>query len=45
MYALTKVADLNKLVQGGQLYRALHFSKGSLHTHISSEAAAWANLN
>jgi len=30
MFALSKVADLSELVQGGQLYRAFPFSKGSL---------------
>ncbi len=28
MFALLKAADLNLLVQGGQLYRAFPFSKG-----------------
>jgi hypothetical protein len=30
MFALSKAADLNKLGQGGQLYRAFPFSKDSL---------------
>ncbi len=30
MFELSKVADLNELVQGGQLYCAFPFSKGSL---------------
>ncbi len=30
MFSLSKAADLNRLVQGGQLYLAITFSKGSL---------------
>jgi hypothetical protein len=30
MFAISKAADLNQLVHGGQLYRAFPFSKGSL---------------
>ncbi len=30
MFATSKGADLNQLVQGGQPYLAFHFSKGSL---------------
>jgi hypothetical protein len=30
MFAISKAADLNQLVQGGQLYWAFPFSKGSL---------------
>jgi hypothetical protein len=30
MFELSKAADLNLLVQGGHLYWAFHFSKGSL---------------
>jgi hypothetical protein len=30
MFALSKAANLNQLVQGGQLYRAFPFSKVSL---------------
>jgi len=32
MFALSKAADIDKLVQGGQLYRGFSFSKGSLST-------------
>ncbi len=31
MFVISKAADLNNLVQGGQLYWAFRFSKGSLH--------------
>jgi hypothetical protein len=31
MFALSIATDLSKLVQGGQLYRAFPFSKGSLN--------------
>ncbi len=30
MFAISKAADLNKLEQGGQLYWAFPFAKGSL---------------
>ncbi len=30
MFAVSKAADLNQLVQGGQLYWAIPFNKGSL---------------
>jgi hypothetical protein len=30
MLGLSKVANLNEFVQGGQLYLAFHFGKGSL---------------
>jgi hypothetical protein len=30
MFAISKPADLNYKAQGGQLYRAFHFRKGSL---------------
>jgi len=30
MYAITKVANLNWIVQGGQAYLAFPFSKGSV---------------
>jgi len=31
MFSESKVANLNYLVQVGQLYRAFHFCKGTLH--------------
>ncbi len=34
MCSISKAADLNYLVQGGQLYRAFPFSKGSLAIHF-----------
>jgi hypothetical protein len=40
MFALSKAADLNYLVQGGQLYWALPFSKVSLSSYL----LVWAGI-
>ncbi len=32
MFSISKEAYLNLLVQGGQMYRAFHFSKGFKHS-------------
>jgi hypothetical protein len=34
MFDISKAADLNQFVQGGQLYRAFHFSEGFLDNGI-----------
>ena len=44
MFAIAKAADVNLLVQGGQLYRTFAFSKGFLLKNFKLSVPIYASV-